>query len=85
MRYFPSALRPRCRDSLRPSDVSYTALGRGGFETRIGHRPDWVTLGDPPAGNTIDLHFSLKPYHENALIDALNEVSNPIHRKHVYF
>jgi hypothetical protein len=44
---------------------------------------DWVTLGDPPAGTTIDLHFSLKPYQENALIDALNEVSNPMHRKHV--
>ena len=46
---------------------------------------DWVTLGDPPIDITIDLHFALKPYHENTLIGALNEVKvcNPMHRKHV--
>ncbi|KAF8259981.1 peptidase S8/S53 domain-containing protein [Lactarius quietus] len=32
---------------------------------------DWETLGHPPAVTTIDLHFALKPHHENALIDAL--------------
>ncbi|KAH9043426.1 subtilisin-like protein [Lactarius hengduanensis] len=39
--------------------------------------PNWESLGHPSAGTTIDLHFALKPYHENALIDALYEVSDP--------
>ncbi|KAI9454060.1 subtilisin-like protein, partial [Lactarius psammicola] len=38
--------------------------------------PNWETLGHPPAGTTIDLHFVLKPHRENALIDALYEVSD---------
>ena len=44
---------------------------------------NWETLGDPPAGSTIDLHVALKPYREKALTNALYEVSNPRHRKHV--
>lgn len=44
---------------------------------------DWVALGDPPVDIAIDLHFALKPYHGNALIDALIEVCNPMHRKYV--
>ncbi|KAF8260093.1 subtilisin-like protein [Lactarius quietus] len=43
---------------------------------------DWESLGDPPAGATIDLNFALKPYDENALIRALYEVSNPRHSKY---
>ncbi|KAH8982286.1 subtilisin-like protein [Lactarius akahatsu] len=39
--------------------------------------PNWESLGHPSAGTTIDLHFALKPDHENALIDALYEVSDP--------
>ncbi|KAH9063919.1 subtilisin-like protein [Lactarius vividus] len=39
--------------------------------------PNWESLGHPSAGTTIDLHFALKPYHENALVDALYEVSDP--------
>ncbi|KAH8982283.1 subtilisin-like protein [Lactarius akahatsu] len=39
--------------------------------------PNWESLGHPSAGTTIDLHFALKPYHENALTDALYEVSDP--------
>ncbi|KAH9175605.1 subtilisin-like protein [Lactarius sanguifluus] len=45
--------------------------------------PNWESLGHPSAGTTIDLHFALKPNHENALIDALYEVSDPKSPKHV--
>jgi len=44
---------------------------------------NWETLGHPPAGTTIDLHFALTPHHENALIDALYGVSDPRSPKHV--
>ena len=46
---------------------------------------NWESLGHPPAGTTIDLHVALNPQHENALIDALHEVSDPKHPKHVLF
>ncbi|KAH9073470.1 subtilisin-like protein [Lactarius deliciosus] len=45
--------------------------------------PNWEALGYPPAGTTIDLHVALKPHHENALVDALYEVSDPRSPKHV--
>jgi tripeptidyl-peptidase-1 len=46
--------------------------------------PDnWVSIGHPPNGTTITLHISLKPNRENALVDALYEVSQPEHPKHV--
>ena len=38
---------------------------------------DWENLGPPPASTTIDLHVALKPHNENALIEALYEVSTP--------
>ncbi|KAF8263243.1 peptidase S8/S53 domain-containing protein [Lactarius quietus] len=38
---------------------------------------NWECLGPPPSGSTIDLHIALKPHRENALIDALYEVSDP--------
>jgi hypothetical protein len=44
---------------------------------------NWVSLGIPPSGTTIDLYIALKPEHENALIDVLYEVSTPRHPKHV--
>ncbi|KAI9450476.1 hypothetical protein BJY52DRAFT_1215478 [Lactarius psammicola] len=44
--------------------------------------PNWETLGYPPAGITIDLHVALVHHHENALIDALYEVSSPRSPKH---
>jgi hypothetical protein len=48
--------------------------------------PDkWVTLGHPPNGTTIDIHIVLKPKRENALIDVLQEISQPRHPKHVIF
>jgi tripeptidyl-peptidase I len=43
----------------------------------------WEFQGHPPAGTTIDLRISLKPHHENALIDALFEVSDPSSSKYV--
>ncbi|KAH9029519.1 subtilisin-like protein [Lactarius pseudohatsudake] len=43
---------------------------------------NWNNLGHPPADTTIDLHIALKAKDENALIDALIEVSSPGHPKH---
>ncbi|KAH8990959.1 subtilisin-like protein [Lactarius akahatsu] len=40
---------------------------------------NWQNLGHPPADTTIDLHIALKAKNENALIDALIEVSSPGH------
>ena len=46
--------------------------------------PDnWESLGHPPAGTTINLYISVKPERESALMDALSEVSNPSHPRHV--
>ena len=43
----------------------------------------WECQGHPPAGMTIDLRVALKPHRENALIDALYEISDPNHSKYV--
>ncbi|KAH8990641.1 subtilisin-like protein [Lactarius hatsudake] len=43
---------------------------------------NWVSLGLPIADTTIDLYIALKPYRENALVDALNEVSDPGHSRY---
>ncbi|KAH8993828.1 subtilisin-like protein [Lactarius hatsudake] len=43
---------------------------------------NWQILGHPPTGTTIDLHIALKAKNENALIDALYQVSSPGHSKH---
>ncbi|KAH8997664.1 subtilisin-like protein [Lactarius hatsudake] len=45
---------------------------------------NWVSLGRPPSGTTIDLYIALKPNRENALIDALYEISEPGHPRHVH-
>ncbi|KAH8995567.1 hypothetical protein EDB86DRAFT_1100793 [Lactarius hatsudake] len=37
---------------------------------------NWETLGIPSAGATIDLYIVLGPHQENALIDALYEISD---------
>ncbi|KAH9071474.1 peptidase S8/S53 domain-containing protein [Lactarius deliciosus] len=42
----------------------------------------WESLGLPTAETVIDLHIALKPYRENALVDALNEVSDPGHPRY---
>ncbi|KAF8258312.1 subtilisin-like protein [Lactarius quietus] len=39
--------------------------------------PNWESFGPPFSNNTIDLHFALQPQYENALIDALYDVSTP--------
>jgi tripeptidyl-peptidase-1 len=44
---------------------------------------NWETLGPPPPGTTIDLYVALKPRNENALINALYEVSSPGNPKKV--
>ncbi|KAH8981701.1 peptidase S8/S53 domain-containing protein [Lactarius akahatsu] len=43
---------------------------------------NWVSLGLPIADTTIDLYIALKPYRENALVDALNEISDPGHSRY---
>ncbi|KAH9051100.1 subtilisin-like protein [Lactarius vividus] len=47
------------------------------------YNPDnWECLGLPTADTTIDLYIALKPYRDNALVDALNEVSDPRHPRY---
>ena len=46
---------------------------------------NWVTLGHPPDGASIDLNIALKPDREKALTDALLEVSQPGSPKRVIF
>ncbi|KAH8995590.1 subtilisin-like protein, partial [Lactarius hatsudake] len=45
---------------------------------------NWETLGCPSAGTTIDLYIALNPHQESALIDALYQVSDPKHPRHVH-
>ncbi|KAH9165249.1 Pro-kumamolisin, activation domain-containing protein [Lactarius sanguifluus] len=45
---------------------------------------NWETLGCPSAGTTIDLYIALTPRHNNALIDALHQVSDPKHPRHIH-
>ncbi|KAH8980738.1 subtilisin-like protein [Lactarius hatsudake] len=74
-----------------------TATPLANFATPLAHWGDvrvkhawssvpanWETLGCPSAGTTIDLYIALNPRHENALIDALYEVSDPKHPRHVH-
>ncbi|KAF8275010.1 peptidase S8/S53 domain-containing protein [Lactarius quietus] len=44
---------------------------------------NWERLGRPPLSTTIDLYITLKPHSENALIDALYNVSTPDHPERV--
>ena len=47
--------------------------------------PDnWLSLGPPLDDGTIELHIALQPKNENALTDALYEVSEPGHPKQVF-
>ncbi|KAH8989005.1 subtilisin-like protein [Lactarius hatsudake] len=43
---------------------------------------NWEILDHPPVGTTINLYLALKPQREDALIDALYEVSDPRHPKY---
>ncbi|KAI0284759.1 subtilisin-like protein [Russula brevipes] len=56
-------------------------------DLRVKHAWDyvpakWECLDSPPVSTTIDLHLALKPGKENALIDALYEVSDPDHPRY---
>ncbi|KAF8264835.1 subtilisin-like protein [Lactarius quietus] len=56
-------------------------------DVRVKHNWDtvpsnWESLGPPPSNATINLHIALQPQYENALIDALYEVSTPGHPKY---
>ncbi|KAF8260343.1 peptidase S8/S53 domain-containing protein [Lactarius quietus] len=56
-------------------------------DTRVKHTwhavpSNWESLGLPSTNTTIDLHIALLPQSENALIDALYEVSTPGHPKY---
>ncbi|KAH8983961.1 subtilisin-like protein [Lactarius hatsudake] len=59
-------------------------LGPQPLETLPKSIPEnWESLGFPPADTMIDLYIALKPYRENSLVHALNEVSDPRHSRHV--
>ncbi|KAH9167911.1 subtilisin-like protein [Lactarius sanguifluus] len=56
-------------------------------DKRVKHTWDtlpanWESLGPPPAGTAIDLYIALKPHSENALIEALYQVSDPGHERY---
>ncbi|KAF8268811.1 peptidase S8/S53 domain-containing protein [Lactarius quietus] len=44
---------------------------------------NWESLGPPFSNTTIDLHIVLQPQYENALVDALYDVSTPGNPKYV--
>ena len=57
-------------------------------EMRVKHSwnsvpENWESLGNTTDGSMINLHLALQPERETALIDALFEVSNPSHPRHV--
>ena len=43
----------------------------------------WESLGNTADGARINLHIVLQPERKNAMIDALFEVSDPSHPRHV--
>ncbi|KAH8984902.1 subtilisin-like protein [Lactarius akahatsu] len=43
---------------------------------------NWVAIGPPPLGTTIDLYIAVKPRRENALVDTLYKVSQPGHPRY---
>ncbi|KAH9159272.1 peptidase S8/S53 domain-containing protein [Lactarius sanguifluus] len=43
---------------------------------------NWKSLGHPSNETTIDLHLALKSHHQDALIEALYEVSDPEHSRY---
>ena len=48
--------------------------------------PDnWLSLGPPPDGTTIDLHITLPSNQKDPLTDVVLEVSQPGHTKQVLF
>ncbi|KAF8262584.1 subtilisin-like protein [Lactarius quietus] len=43
---------------------------------------NWMDVGHPTTGTTINLYIALRPHRESALIDALYEVSDPSHPRY---
>ena len=57
-----------------------SSLGHMRVKHSWGSVPEkWEFQGHCHVGTTIDLSIALKPHRENALIDALYEVSDPTH------
>ncbi|KAH8989488.1 subtilisin-like protein [Lactarius akahatsu] len=74
----------------RPLDSAATPFAPNWNNMHTKHRWNaipgkWESIGQPPVGITIDLRIALKPHCEHALTDAIYEVSNPNHPKHVLF
>ncbi|KAH9041311.1 subtilisin-like protein [Lactarius pseudohatsudake] len=74
----------------RPIDSVATPFPQNWNDMHTKHRwnvipGEWETISQPPVGTTIDLSIALRPHHEHALADAIHEVSNPKHPKHVLF
>ena len=44
---------------------------------------NWETLGHPYPGSAIDFNIVLQPDQESALIDAVSDISNQKHSRHV--
>ena len=65
-----------------------TAISPDWLDVRTKHSwnsvpQGWDSVGRPQAGTTIDLYIALKSEREDALTDALYEVSTPGHQKQV--
>ncbi|KAH9172029.1 subtilisin-like protein [Lactarius sanguifluus] len=85
MRYL--RLTPRSVLATVPLAVLATPLAPPWNDVLVKHAwntvpADWESIGPPPAGTVIDLHVALMPRNENALIDALYEISTPSHPKY---
>jgi hypothetical protein len=73
--------------TILPLAVLATPLASPWDDVRVMHAWDavpenWDNLGPPHSNTTIDLFVALKAHNENALIDALYEVSTPGHPKY---
>ena len=73
--------------TLLPRAGHATPLASPWDEVSVKHAwktvPDnWEPLGPPHSNTTINLHIALKPENENALTNALYEVSTPGHPKY---
>ncbi len=75
-------LRPLHCAPHRLCDMFCTPLERPTCEAPVGLLPTG-NVSPPPPGTTIDLRIAPKPHRKDALIDALYEVSEPKHPKHV--